>query len=433
MPRIRLFHALALLGLVFLLPPGPGAWARGKAESSRAGAAVSSHSALKTTAHLTVRRPVTLQRLKQLLSAAGAIQLQSVHAATRTRFEPVAYGAFEGSNAPPVAVLHKMVDQRTKSAKRLVALFERQVSGTDRRSLRRSLRTLASARAHLHALRTDRPALYEVEGLFRSRTLTAVARKKILRVEVVRTSKPQFGEAPPAASASDNISAKDFMPRLWNPSTALVADVPSTSIPPYPGPRGQYLKQHTVLVEWSQSCAPPFIDCGSNGLSWYSGDDPRERGFEIEVVPADETQLWSDDWEQGSDEGGTWASNLPDAYRDDLTSDGQPRNFAVGTPAGADIQENIQYWVNFDTNEGRQDTGPVRVRGQATTRAADVLEEGYCLTHFNADASCYFAADTKDVSPDYSLGETPNTRAIWGVCPPPYDSRLQSGECGYAH
>lgn len=150
------------------------------------------------------------------------------------------------------------------------------------------------------------------------------------------------------------------------------------------------------------------------------------------MSPADENELWSDDWEGGEDEG-TWASNLPAAYRDDLTSDSNPLPFAIGSARGSDLQVG-EYWVNFDTNEGRTDSGAVEIRGQATTRATDPAEEAYCLSHFNEDAACMFAADTTPVPPNYYLGTaSPGTRALWGTCPPPYEPYPANGVGGLAY
>lgn len=390
-------------------------------------------------AKVSVRALVTPERrlsrggLKRFLVRAGATRVYSIRGSVRTGFETVTSGATDSAGGQPRRMVESMMRQRTRAARRLVT-FQRQRQRVGRRSRENSARSRRAALSYYRALKTNRRVRYEVEGQFeRKALLRATDTRTVSVARIARRDRPLVRPpVSPRAKASDDIDLKTFMPRLWTPDTGLISD-PGTGppLPPYSGPRGDFIKNHIVLVQWSQQCF--FTTCfGDNGLSWYAGDDPGERGFEIEVTPADETQLWSDDW-RGDHDDGSWASNLPSAYRDDLTSDPQPLPFAIGTAAGTDLDENHQYWVNFDTNEGRLDTGPVRVRGQATTRAADAFEEAYCLSHFNEDSACYFAASTEDVTPDYSLGDDPNTRAIWGACPPPYDARLESGECGYTY
>jgi hypothetical protein len=110
------------------------------------------------------------------------------------------------------------------------------------------------------------------------------------------------------AQAADDISPEEYMPRLWYTSTQLIADdgVPYGD----PGPRGEMDKMNMATIEWDDE----------SNLNWFNAAPSGTRGFEVEIYPDSEDAEWSDYW-RGEDEGDDWASNLPDPYLDDLSSD----------------------------------------------------------------------------------------------------------------
>lgn len=104
---------------------------------------------------------------------------------------------------------------------------------------------------------------------------------------------------------------------------------------------------------------------------------------------------------------------MPSAYRDDLFLDPPARNFAVGTPRARALNPGQLYWADWDTNNGRTDTGTVIVQGQATSRAAgtELANEAYCNLRIQADSACYFARDTTNVG-RYPVA---SDRSFWEV------------------
>jgi hypothetical protein len=128
-------------------------------------------------------------------------------------------------------------------------------------------------------------------------------------------------------------------------------------------------------------------------LSWYQGDDPHDRGFEVEAYPQEGDAIWSDDWSGG------WKSNLPDAYRDDLGRDDKYRAFAIGSANGHALKYQKKYFGWFNTNEGRENSGTVVQNGQRTVRPRYDDEERWrlCEARGNADKACFFPDHTAEV------------------------------------
>ncbi|HEX2126137.1 MAG TPA: hypothetical protein VHF45_06205, partial [Thermoleophilaceae bacterium] len=126
-------------------------------------------------------------------------------------------------------------------------------------------------------------------------------------------------------------------------------------------------------------------------LNWYQGDDPHDRGFEVQAYPLEGDEIWSDDWSGG------WWSNLPDAYRDDLASDAKYKVFAIGSANGRALRYQKKYFGSFNTNAGRGDSGTVVQAGQRTTRPSHEEQWRICETRDYADKACFFADHATEV------------------------------------
>jgi hypothetical protein len=77
-----------------------------------------------------------------------------------------------------------------------------------------------------------------------------------------------------------------------------------------------------------------------------------------------------------------------------------------------------EYFVNYDTNEGRTDSGQAVIRGQAVEREDDGLSVNalYCQLHFGEDRFCYFHRAVTTVG-RYEIGTPTELRVVWDMCP----------------
>ncbi len=174
---------------------------------------------------------------------------------------------------------------------------------------------------------------------------------------------------------NDNLRARQYAPNTYNVRTY------TTGFGEYPYHKNTY---HGII--WEQE----------GTLSWYAGDDEHDRGYEAEGVVKNGGYIWSEDW-QGQDKGngrGTWESNLPDAYRDDLAFDGDYKQFAIGSANAKKLRYHAGYQSTYVTDRGYSERGEVVFRAQATRRATDGDEHGYCNGHGRRDSACFFANDT---------------------------------------
>jgi hypothetical protein len=153
-------------------------------------------------------------------------------------------------------------------------------------------------------------------------------------------------------------------------------------------------------------------------LDWYEGD-PGKRGFEPQLEtyrenPDSDPPRYSTNWGGKARRGclettreycrGTWNSNMPEAYRDDLTSDSW-EVFSVGTANGSKLQKGAGYWSYFLTDHGETNDGRAHESGQATHRPSSFKEWGYCRYRGGRTNSCLFAEDTTNVQ-NFQLGST---------------------------
>lgn len=261
---------------------------------------------------------------------------------------------------------------------------------------------LSRYRAALGRLRARSVRFTVVSGRFSRRWLTQQRERGA--VVVTEGARERLARSKPnARAAAVPADKEDYMPRLWFAQTDLIPPNPDNDTEP--GPSGDYNKMTSITIEWDDA----------DNLAWYQGASAGDRGFEVEAYPQSESSLWSYWWDD-EDEGDGWASDLPNAYLDDLSSDDVPI-FAVGTADPTAIEVGEQYFVSFDTDEGTTDSGTVVLDGQATEREDT---NPYCFTHFGSDRACYFARDTTPVG-TYSVGGWGDQRIVWGRCPWPYD------------
>jgi hypothetical protein len=162
----------------------------------------------------------------------------------------------------------------------------------------------------------------------------------------------------------------------------------------------------------------------------------RQRGIELEAFPA-EGDKWSDGYTGdgqggrsqkyclsffagGRDGCGEWASNLPRAYLDDITSDntvvgGQGRPiFAVGSGDARAIANRRRYVAYWQTNQGPDPGGDVTFQANATVRESG---NPYCrltpLVGNGKDRACYFGRGAAQVVERLPLGRQAAYSCSW--------------------
>jgi hypothetical protein len=183
------------------------------------------------------------------------------------------------------------------------------------------------------------------------------------------------------------------MPNRWNVRTMAER---STDSP--------YVKNSYAGFRWTQA----------KTLDWYQHDDHHDRGFEAQVHPYKGGGLWSTNWYKthwyGDDVtrgpcpdtrpncSAVWNSNMPDAYRDDLSSDSDYKSFAVGSADAKSLHYGSAYFAWYLTNKGETSGGRAVAEGQATRRPSSLSEWGYCKSHHNTDSACFFAEATKQIA-----------------------------------
>lgn len=201
------------------------------------------------------------------------------------------------------------------------------------------------------------------------------------------------GTAAAGTRAAATRPSRTYAPNLFNLRT--YAETAASSSP--------YIKKTYMGFKWNQS----------GTLDYYRGDDPHDRGIEMQGRPPAGSPIWSSDWEGDDVRGclvtssdpsckGTWNSNMPDAYRDDLFEDGDYKSFAIGSGNGRALRYKRGYWAYYLTNKGNSSTGSAVYEAQATRRSkrSRPQEWAYCrgriITDRSADrdARCFFAEAT---------------------------------------
>jgi hypothetical protein len=212
------------------------------------------------------------------------------------------------------------------------------------------------------------------------------------RTASVRAATVREASGGPVARVA-RTSPRSYAPNRWNLRTTAEHTTDSP-----------YVKYTYLGFKWTQRGA----------LDWYQGDDHHDRGFEAQAHPYDGGGgLWSTNWWKTRPQGdidtrgrcpdtrpgcnGMWNSNMPDAYRDDLSSDGKYKSFAIGSADAKSLDYNTPYFAWYLTNEGESAGGKVSTEAQATRRPKwnHPEERGYCLSHGDTDSACFFAEATK--------------------------------------
>lgn len=159
--------------------------------------------------------------VKRFMKRVGTVEVESIDGFLRTPFEVVTFGISESSRHP-AGVVDTLRRRQISAAKRLVSTFADRVLGRPGARLQ-GARSLAAARAYHRALRSARPARFEVEGRFRTAKLLRVARTSRVGIQVLPRGLRIQPDAP-RATAADDIDTQSYMPRLWTPRTDLVGD-----------------------------------------------------------------------------------------------------------------------------------------------------------------------------------------------------------------
>jgi hypothetical protein len=237
--------------------------------------------------------------------------------------------------------------------------------------------------AYLQRLRAGRPVVTAVSTRASAPAILALAeRNPKAKIAIADPSSP-----PPSARASADLDPAEYMPRTMSVRTLNAGD----------------RKETRATMTWTDL-----------GLTWYQDDDHHDRGFEVQAIVDPSTpvdQRWSTDWGIDDDTEGAWASNMPEAYRDDLYRDGEYKSFAVGSGDAKSLVAGTEYWAFWQTDAGLSDEGFGVLQGQATRRAAwsaddpegggpgdgAAAEWSYCVSHLNVDSACFFAEDTTNV------------------------------------
>lgn len=260
---------------------------------------------------------------------------------------------------------------------------------------------LDDARAAAAALRGGRPLLEYVRVKLSEPATSAAARiASNAGIQIV----PVPSAAHARAASPGDVEAGDLPASVYAPRYAVVGTdympLGDAYPPPPPGTRGQQLKHHYASFKWADA----------QHLSWYS--EGAHRGFEIQIEPMTEDEIWSDGWADPIVV--NWSSDMPSPYLDDLAFDGPIKGFAVGSGDGAALEPGWEYFAEWETNEGKTDTGRARALGQATVGPAEtttfntpsggpvtrgpgsdggLAESAYCATH-PQDSGCFFARDS---------------------------------------
>ena len=332
--------------------------------------------------------PVTIEYVESLSKTMGLTHARSLRGTFEEVGKPITAGAYENPELPeePVSL---QVD----------AFYEEQLAGIDGvlEGLETDLRdetdeeraetdtTIAEVKDYRDALLGRAPfvtaivADVDVAGLVAETgdIATPIKTADLLSQEVpleaddapgTDRSMPVYAdEGDPGPEADPGREeASSYMASGWNGRTRVLGDSRKSSY---------------VGLAWTQP----------GTLSWYQGDDPHDRGFEVRAYPQEGDAIWSDGWSGG------WTSNLPDPYRDDLASDAKYPVFAIGTANGRALRYQRKYFGSFSTNQGREDSGVVVQDGQRTTRPGDEEQWRLCAAREHSDKACFFADHTTEV------------------------------------
>jgi hypothetical protein len=346
----------------------------------------------RRTALISFHHPVTVEYIQSLVTSMGLAHAKSLRGTFEEIAKPITAGAYENPALPAEPILLQ-----------LEAFYTEQLSGIDdvvgglnddladetAEEQTETQATIAEVEQYRTALQGRAPFVtaivaVDVAGLISEtgniatpiKTADLLSSGAALEADDApgtdrsMTADADVGDPGPDAdlSGASHSKASEYMASGWNGRTRV-----------YDGGK----KNNYIGLAWTQR----------GTLDWYQHDDPHDRGFEAQARPKPPGDTWSDDWEAG------WKSNLPDPYRDDLTTDDKYKIFAVGSANAKALKYQKKYFGWYNTDDGGADTGTVVEEGQRTTRPRRSNPEqwGYCHTHDNADKACFFAEHTTEV------------------------------------
>lgn len=344
----------------------------------------------RRTALIGFHHPVTIEYVESLTESMGLTHARSLRGTFEEIAKPITAGAYENPDLPEEPIflqIDAFYTEQLRGIDDVVEGLEDDLADETDEERAETEATIGEVDAYRTALSGRAPfvtaivADVDVAGLVAEtgNIATPIKTADLLSQDVPleaddapgtdrsMTADADVGDPGPDAEPGRSEESQ-YMASGWNGRTRVVDDNRKNS---YMG------------LSWTQP----------GTLNWYQGDDPHDRGFEVEAYPQVGDEIWSDGWSGG------WKSNLPDAYRDDLTADDKYKAFAIGSANGRALKYQKKYFGWFNTNDGRSNSGTVVQNGQRTARPRHDDEEQwrYCDAHGNSDKACFFADHTTEV------------------------------------
>lgn len=364
----------------------------------------------RRTALISFHHPVSLDYIQSLVASMGLTHAKSIRGTFEEIGKPITAGFYEKPDSPaePIVLqLDAFYAEQIAGVDDIVAgLGEELVDETAEEQAETNV-TIAEVEEYRTALLGRAPfvaavvADVDVAGLVSEaadpaspiKTADLLAPDEPLEADDgagtdrSMTADADVGDPGPPAeggevSAAGNSVASEFQASNWNGRTKV-----------YGGGK----KNNYIGLAWTQP----------GTLKWYQGDDPHDRGFEAQARPKSGGNTWSDGWVDG------WASNLPDPYRDDLTSDDEYKQFAIGSANGIALKFRKKYFGWYNTDDGGPDNGVVTEEGERTVRARNIGERGYCSARAGRDKYCFFRDFTNTIQEYIIENRYSRVRRTW--------------------
>jgi hypothetical protein len=345
----------------------------------------------RRTALISFHYPVPESYIESLVTSMGLAHAKSLRGTYEDIAKPITAGAYEDPSLPAEPIMLQLDDlyaDEVASVDEIVAGLNDDLADETAEAQAETQATIADVEEYRIALQGGAPfvtaivADVDVAGLLSEAgsIATPIKTADLLGPDELQeatdgpgtdrsmTASADEGDPGPDAelSGASHSKASESIASSWNGRTRV-----------YGGGK----KNNYIGLSWTQP----------GTLEWYQGDNPHDRGFEAQARPKPPDGTWSDDWADG------WKSNLPDAYRDDLTSDPEYKNFAIGSANGRALKFRKKYFAWYNTDDGGPDTGTVIEEGQRTIRANNVRNRFYCTSHGGSDKACFFADHTEPV------------------------------------
>jgi hypothetical protein len=343
----------------------------------------------RRTALISFHHPVTAEYIQSLVPSMGLAHAKSLRGTFEEIGKPITAGAYENPDLPSEPVLLQLeafYNEQLAGIDDVVAGLDDDLADESDEERAETQATIAEVEQYRTALLGRAPfvtaivADVDVAGLVAEAGNIATPIKTADLLDSDETLEADDGAGtdrsmtadadvgdpgPPEGeiTAAGRTMASEYQASHWNGRTRV-----------YGGGK----KNNYIGLAWNQP----------GTLKWYQGDDAHDRGYEPQARVKPGTATWSDDWADG------WKSNLPDAYRDDLTSDDEYKKFAVGSANGKALKYRKKYFAWYNTDDGGSDSGTVLEEGQRTTRPRNFKQRSYCTGRAGGDKYCFFENGT---------------------------------------